>query len=65
MMLLKIYNPVMNPNYFKANKDCCFSKLNKMKRVDQPRQTKQIQMCKETYSGGFPLLFNTPAYNFF
>lgn len=55
----------MNPNYFKANKDCCFSKLNKMKRVDQPRQTKQIQMCKETYSGGFPLLFNTPAYNFF
>ncbi|KAL0850068.1 hypothetical protein ABMA28_011963 [Loxostege sticticalis] len=40
-------------------------KLKKMKRVDQPRQTKQIQMCKETYSGGFPLLFNTPAYNFF
>ncbi|XP_075983103.1 uncharacterized protein LOC142981227 isoform X2 [Anticarsia gemmatalis] len=36
---------------------------NKMKQFITSRTT--IQVCKETYPGSYPVLYSTPAYNFF
>ncbi|XP_068629112.1 sodium- and chloride-dependent glycine transporter 2-like [Battus philenor] len=39
--------------------------LYKRETFRKRRKSPQIAVCKETYSGGYPSLFNTPPYNFF